>query len=110
MYKKILLVETALQLKVIHMKTNVSHFGLNMESTLLLGFPGGSAVKNLPVIQETWVQSLGQEDALEEEMAAHSNILAWRISWPGKPCRLQPMGLHRVRHNRSDLAHTHHTV
>ena len=37
--------------------------------------------KNLPVMQETWVQSLGQEDPLEKEMATHFSILAWRISW-----------------------------
>ena len=43
------------------------------------GFSGGSDGKNLPAIQETWVQSLGQEDPLEEGMAAHSSILAWRI-------------------------------
>ena len=50
--------------------------------TLLLGvkgFPGGSVVKNVPAIQEMWVRSLGQEDALEEGMATHSSILAWRI-------------------------------
>ena len=40
------------------------------------GFPGGSVVKNLPAMQETWVRSLGQEDPLEEGMATHSNILA----------------------------------
>ena len=47
-----------------------------------MGFPGGSAVKNLPAMQEakeTWVWSLGQEDLLEEGMATHSSILAWRI-------------------------------
>ena len=38
-------------------------------------------LKNLPVMQETWVQSLGQEDSLENEMATHSSILAWRIPW-----------------------------
>ena len=43
-----------------------------------LGFPGGSVVKNLPAMQETWVQFLGLEDPLEEEMASHSSILAWR--------------------------------
>ena len=42
-------------------------------------FPGGSVVKNLPAVRETWFQSLGQEDLLEKEMAAHSSILAWRI-------------------------------
>ena len=43
------------------------------------GFPGGSVVKNLPAMQETWVWSLGWEDPLEEDMATHSSILAWRI-------------------------------
>ena len=45
------------------------------------GFPGGSAVKNLPVKQETWVQALGWENPLEEDMATHSSILTWRIPW-----------------------------
>ena len=45
----------------------------------ILGFPGGLEVKSLPAMQETWVQSLGWEDPLEEEMATHSSILAWRI-------------------------------
>ena len=51
-------------------------------------------VKNLPAvqeIQETWVQSQGQEDPPEEEMATHSNILAWRIPWSEEPGRLQSM-------------------
>ena len=42
-------------------------------------------VKNLPAIQEAWVQSLGQENPLEKEMATHSNILAWKISWTEEP-------------------------
>ena len=42
-------------------------------------------VKNLPAIQETWVQSLGQEDPLEKEMATRSSILAWRIPWTEEP-------------------------
>ena len=53
-----------------------------------LGFPGGSVVKNLPAVQETqemWVQSLGQEDPLEEEVATHSSILAWKIPWTEEP-------------------------
>ena len=50
-------------------------------------------VKNLPAMQETWVQFLGWEDPLEKEMAAHSSILAWRISWTEEPGRLQPMAL-----------------
>ena len=45
-------------------------------------------VKNLPGIQETWVQSLGQEDPLEKEMATHSTILAWKIPWTEEPDRL----------------------
>ena len=52
-------------------------------------------VKNLPVVQdtqETWVQSLGQEDLLEEEMASHSSILAWKIPWTEEPGGLQSMG------------------
>ena len=56
-------------------------------------------VKNLPVMQKTWVQSLGREDALEKEMATHSSILAWRISWTGEPGGLQSMGTGRIRYN-----------
>ena len=55
-------------------------------------------VKNLPM-EETWVASLGQEDPLEEEMATHSSILAWRIPWTEEPGRLQSMRSQRVRHN-----------
>ena len=46
-------------------------------------------VKNLPVMQETWGPSLGQEEPLEKEMDAHSSILAWRIPWTEEPGRLQ---------------------
>ena len=56
-------------------------------------------VKNLPAVQETCVQSLGQQDPLEEEMVTHPNILTWRISWTQEPGGLQPMGLHRAGHN-----------
>ena len=56
-------------------------------------------VKNLPAMQETQVQSLGQEDPLEEEMAIHSSILAWRIPWTEEPGRLQSMGSQRAGHN-----------
>ena len=45
------------------------------------GFSGGSDVKNLPAMQETWVPSLGGEDALEKGMATHSSILTWEIPW-----------------------------
>ena len=53
-------------------------------------------VKNLPVVQETWVQSLGWEDPLEKGIATQSSILAWRIPWTEEPCKLQSMGLQRV--------------
>ena len=56
-------------------------------------------IKNPPAAQETWVQSLGWEDPLEEGMATHSSTLAWRIPWTEEPCRLQSMGSHRVRHD-----------
>ena len=56
-------------------------------------------VKGLPAMQETWVQSLGQEDPVEEEIATHSSILSWRIPWTEEPGRLQFMGLQRVRHD-----------
>ena len=55
-------------------------------------------VKSLPAMWETWVQSLGQEDSLEKEMATHSSILAWKIPRTEEPARLQSMGLQRVRH------------
>ena len=55
-------------------------------------FPGGSVVKNPPAMWETWVQSLGWEDILEKEMAAHSGILASEIPWTEEPGRLQSIG------------------
>ena len=54
--------------------------------------------KNLPAMQETWVQSLGREDPLEKEMATYSSILAWEIPWRMEPGGLQSMGRKRVRH------------
>ena len=63
------------------------------------GFPGGSAVKNPPAKEETWVWSLDREYPLEKEMAAHSSILAWEIPWTEEPGRLQSMGLQRVGPN-----------
>ena len=52
-------------------------------------------VNHLPVVQETWVRSLGREDPLEKEKATHSSILAWRIPWMEEPGRLQSMGSQR---------------
>ena len=61
------------------------------------GFPGGSVVKNPSAVQEMRVLSLGQEDPLEKEMAAHSSILAWEIPWTQEPGRLQSTGLQKSR-------------
>ena len=55
-------------------------------------------VKSLPVMQETWVLSLGGEDLMEKEMATHVSILAWRIPWTEEPGEPQSMGLQRVGH------------
>ena len=55
-------------------------------------------VKCLPTMWETWVQSLGQEDLLEKEMATHSRILAWEIPWTEEPGGLQTTGSQRIRH------------
>ena len=69
------------------------------------GFPDGSEshprimVKRLPAMQETQVQSLGQEDSLEKEMAVHSSTIAWKIPWTEEPGRLQSMGSLRVGHD-----------
>ena len=56
-------------------------------------------VKNLPAMQETWVQPLGWEDPLEKEMATCTSTLAWKIPWTDEPSRLQTVGLQSVRHN-----------
>ena len=56
-------------------------------------------VKRLPAMRETQVQSLGQEDPLEREMATHSSILAWKIPWMEEPGGLQSMGSPRVGHD-----------
>ena len=59
---------------------------------LTSGFPGGSVVNNLPAMQETWFQSLGQEDSLEEEMVPYFSNLSWEIPWTEEPGGLQSMG------------------
>ena len=56
-------------------------------------------VKNLPAMQETWVQSLGGEDPPEKGMAAHSSILAWRIPWTEEPGGLRSIGSQKVGHD-----------
>ena len=72
-----------------------------------MDFPVAQVVKNLPMIEKTRVQSLGQEDTLEKGMAIHSIILAWRIPWTKKPGRLQFTGSQRVRHDWVTITHTH---
>ena len=67
-----------------------------------MDFLVGSAVKNPPAMQEpqeTWVQVLDQEDPLEEGMATHSSILAWRIPWTEEPGGLQSIGYQTVGYN-----------
>ena len=56
-------------------------------------------VKDLPAVQEMWVQSLGWEDPLEKGMVTHSSILAWRIPWTEEPGGLQSKGSQSVRHD-----------
>ena len=63
-----------------------------------MGFPTGSVVKNLPAMQKSLVQFLGQEDLLEEGMATHSSILAWEILWREEPGGLLSIGSQRVGH------------
>ena len=60
-----------------------------------MGFPSGSAGKNPPAVQETWVQSLGQEEPLEEGMATHSSILVGKIPWREETGGLLSMGLQK---------------
>ena len=63
------------------------------------GFPSGSAVKNLPAMQGTWVRSLGGEDPLEKGMATHSSILTGKIPWTKEPDGLQSIGSQKVGHD-----------
>ena len=82
----------------------VSHFGLVILIIFLShcgfnqGFPGGLAVKNLPAMQETQIRFLGREAVLEEGMATHSSVLAWRIPWTEEPGGLQSMELQSWTH------------
>ena len=72
---------------------------------LFKDFPVAQRVKNLPAMQETRVQSLGQEDPLEKGMATHSSILVWRITGTEKPGGLQFVGSQRVGHNWATNTH-----
>ena len=68
----------------IHYRFNLKYFGASLVAQM---------VKNLPEMQETWVQSPGQEVPLEEKTAIHSSILAWEIPWTEEPGGLKSMGL-----------------
>ena len=69
----------------------------------LLGFSGGSVVKNPPAVQEMCVRNLGWGNPPEKAVTTHFSVLAWEIPWPEGPGGLQPMGLQRVGHTE----HTH---
>ena len=71
--------------------TQLSDFHFHNALTLSHLAPGGSVIKNLPTMQETWVQSLGWEHPLEKRMTAHSSSLTWRIPWTENPGGLQSM-------------------
>ena len=79
----------------------MSHLTNRLKQPLLISRASlvAQSVKSLPAVQETWVQSLGWEDSPEKEMATHSSILAWKISWTEEPGGLQSMGLQRVGHD-----------
>ena len=62
-----------------------TNYSVKSELMFTTGFSVGSVVKNLPTMQEMQVQSRGQEDALEKEMATHSSVLAWEIPWTEEP-------------------------
>ena len=88
----------------LHGKT-FSHLPLAMlaiEASLVV-----QTVKNLPAIQETWVQSLNQEDPLEKGVTTHYSITAWRIPWTEESGRLRSMESQRVEHDRATNTHTH---
>ena len=67
---------------------------IHMQASLV-----AQTVKHLPTMQETWVQSLGQEDLLEKEIEIHSSSLTWKIPWTEELGGLQSMGSQRVGHD-----------
>ena len=81
---------------------NMWDYSVSEKQRSYLNFSGslGMYPRRLPAMWETWVQSLGQEDSLEKEMAIHSSILAWRIPWTKEPVGLQSMGSQRVGYDR----------
>ena len=79
--------------------SRVSVVYLVRESFVLRATLVAQTVKHLPATWEDWVRSLGREDPLEKEMATHSSVLAWRISWTEEPSGLHSMLSQRVRHD-----------
>jgi len=73
--------------------------GFSLQWLLLWASLVAQTVKNLPAMQETQVQSLGQEDPLEKGMTIPSSVLAWRIPWIGEPVRILSMGSQRLQHD-----------
>ena len=98
-----------MQLSIIYLATTEITWNLNnlylikyKNNIMLLyywAFLVAQLVKNLPAVQETWVRYLGWEDPLEKEVATHSRILAWKISWTEEPGGLQSMRSQRVGHD-----------
>ena len=82
-------------LKIVRLKPPDAFFFYQETDTF--HFPGGSVVNNSAALQETWVQSLGQEDPLEKEMATRSCILVWEVLWTEETGRLQSFRSQRVR-------------
>ena len=72
-----------------------NRYDISSHHRLGVGFPDSSTVKNLPAMQEMWVQSLARENPLEEEVATHSSIISWGIPWTEEPGRLPSMGLQK---------------
>ena len=72
---------------------------VTVKNYLKLGSLKGFPCSNSLAMQDTWVQSLGQEDSLEKGMTTHSSILAWRIPWTEEPDELQSVGSQRVGHD-----------
>ena len=84
-------------------RVSLQFFGFRIQQTALdlfiWGFPVSQMVKNPPMMQDTWVWSLGWGDPVENGVATHSSILAWRIPWTEEPGGLQSMGSQRIRYD-----------
>ena len=90
--------KTLSSLKIFYEKGSAAKYDRNVIIRVVTGLGDGSVVKNPPVTQETWTQSLGGVDPLEEEMATHFSILAWRIPWTENLAGYSPKG-----HKESDM-------